>query len=66
MSDSYNPAIIPIYLEASSKEQLIELMYVNNSQNGKAFNYFQPFKDGKKWVVWFYADINTYRKVEVE
>jgi hypothetical protein len=66
MSNEFNPAVIPLYLEADSKELLIEMMYLNNTINGRAFNYMPPIKEGKRWVVWFYADVNTYRRVEAE
>lgn len=55
-------AVIPVYLESSTKEGLMRLMYANNFANGRAFNYMNPIKDGKKWVVWFYADIDNYKK----
>ena len=28
------------------------------------FNYMTPVKEGKKWVVWFYADVNTWKRPE--
>jgi hypothetical protein len=55
-------SIIPIYLEAQKKDELMQLMYANNAINGRAFNYMNPIRDGKKWVVWFYADIDNYKK----
>lgn len=36
------------------------LQVLTNHTNGKSFNYQTPMKDGKKWVVWFYADVNNY------
>jgi hypothetical protein len=57
---------IPIYLEASTKEELMGLMWANNAINSRAYNYMNPFKDGKKWVVWFYADINNWKKPNVK
>ena len=62
--DIFNPSLIPLFLEASKKEELIGLMWQNNTVNMRAFNYMPPIKEGKKWVVWFYADINTWKKPE--
>jgi hypothetical protein len=63
MSNVFNPAIIPLFLEASTKEKLVELMYHNNAINGKMYNYMSPFKDGKKWVVWYYSDIHNDKRL---
>ncbi len=53
---------IPIFLEASDKKTLIGLMWANNAINGRGYNYMPPLKEGKQWVVWFYADITNYIK----
>lgn len=55
---------ILLYIEASSKDKLVEKMVQNNLANRCQFNYFNPQKDGKKWVVWFKGDLNTYVKPE--
>jgi hypothetical protein len=52
---------IPVFLEAPSKLELLQLMWGNNAINGRAYNYMSPLKDGKRWVVWFYADINNWK-----
>lgn len=58
-------SLIPLFIEASTREELILLMIANNSINSQAFNYFEPKKDGKKWVVWFFADINNWKRPEI-
>lgn len=63
MDNLHNPARVPIYLEAKNKDDLIKLMYETNLINGKSYNYQPPIKDGKRWVVWFYVDINLHNKV---
>lgn len=60
MSDTYNPNLLPVYLEASSKDKLIKLMLLNNEVNASSFNYQTPAQEGSKWVVWFYADLNRH------
>jgi hypothetical protein len=66
MSNVFNPAIIPMFLEATTKEKLVELMYLNNIENAKQYNYMSPLKDGKMWVVWYYCDINNDVKPKVD
>ena len=54
--DTFNPNLVNIFIEASSKENLVKLQVLTNGMNGKAYNYQTPYKDGKKWIVWFFAD----------
>lgn len=49
---------IPLYIEANNKEDLIKKMLDNNREHSSHFKYFDIQKDGKKWVVWFYAIVN--------
>ena len=55
-----NLELIPIYLESPSKDELIRLMFLNNQINAAKFNYMSPLKDGKNWIVWFFADIKDW------
>jgi hypothetical protein len=50
--------MIPLSLEADSREELSTAMLKNNMQHGYHFKYFNIMKDGKKWIVWYYAIIN--------
>lgn len=52
--------LIPLYLEASSKQELVAKMLKNNLSHGMSFKYLSPIKDGKKWVVWYYGDIEKH------
>ena len=49
-----NLNLIPLFLEANSKRELVEKMLRNNASKGREFSYYSPLKDGKKWVVWYY------------
>ena len=62
--DTFNPNLVNIYIEASTKDNLIKLQAMNNMVNAKAYNYQTPYKDGKKYVVWFYADFTNHRYVD--
>lgn len=62
----YNPNLVNIYLEASDKDELIKMQLMNNMINNKAYNYQTPYKDGKKWVVWFFADPTDTQQVTPE
>lgn len=62
--DTFNPNLVNIYLEASSKDNLIKLQALNNMVNAKAYNYQTPHQDGKSWVVWFYADFVNHQYID--
>ena len=55
---------VKLFLVADSKEQLVKAMHENNSFHGTGFKYDGPMKDGKKWIVWFTADLLMYLKKE--
>ena len=46
---------VPLYIEASDKNDLVRLMIQNNMKADVEHEYFCPMKDGNKWVVWYYA-----------
>ncbi len=56
MSNSINLSLVMVWVEATSKENLVALQRYTNQINMRAFNYVNPYKDGNKWIVWFYAD----------
>lgn len=60
--DTFNPYLVNIYIEASSKDNLVSLQALTNLVNSKAYNYQTPKQEGKKWVVWFFADIQNHIK----
>lgn len=60
----YDPNRIPVFLEASSKEKLMELMLVMQDINSTNFNYQTPMLENKKWVVWFFADLNKHKIIK--
>lgn len=62
--DTFNPRLVNIFIEASSKENLIKLQALNNIVNMKAYNYQTPYKDGDMYVVWFYADYANHLYVD--
>lgn len=51
-----DPKRVPIYLTASSRDNLILLMEATNQLNYRSFNYMQPVKEGDEYVVWFYGN----------
>lgn len=51
------PDIVPTFIEADSKTELVKKMIMNNLSQGKFFRYFDIQKDGKKWVAWYYDNI---------
>lgn len=57
-----NLELIPIYLDAKDRDELIRLEYLNNQINGQKYNYNAPvqIKDGS-YEVWFFADIKEWK-----
>lgn len=55
-----HPAEVKLYLEASTKDELIQAMVDNNRFHQMYFAYDSPIKEGSKWVVWFTANIQEY------
>ena len=55
---------IPFFIQASTKEKLVQLMFLNNKLNGTRFSYYSPILEGKNWVVWFLVDISSYKKID--
>ena len=56
--------IVPLFLTAKSKEELLEKMIKNNMINGKAYNYMPPSKEGSEYVVWYYGDPFNDKNIE--
>jgi len=61
--DTFNPNLVNIYIEASSKDNLIKLQALNNMINSKSYNYQTPYVEGDSWVVWFYADFMNHQYI---
>jgi hypothetical protein len=59
--NQYNPNRVPVFLEASTRENLIELLAMSQELNGRNWNCIsEPKKVGKMYEVWFYADFTNY------
>lgn len=56
--------LIPVFIEADSKQDLIVKMLLTNRLNVTKFNYMQPTLEKDKWVVWFFADLKKYKSVD--
>lgn len=55
---------VKLYLEASSKDELIQKQVDNNNFHSMGFVYDSPIKEGSKWVVWFTANVMAYARTE--
>lgn len=60
-----HPADVKLYLEASTKIGLINKMVDNNRFHATAFVYGSPIKEDGNWIVWFTANIQSYRLKEL-
>ena len=58
--ENFKISLVLTSLVASNREALTNLQRLNNAANGKMYNYQFPSMEGKKWVVWFYADMSEY------
>lgn len=54
-----------LFISADSKELLVKHMHENNVFHSTGFQYDAPMKDGKKWVVWFTANVIEYANKEM-
>ena len=52
---------VNIFLKANSPEELVRIQLANNALNGMQYKYQTPMKDGKSWVVWFFADVTEWK-----
>jgi len=55
---------IKLFLEANSAQALVKAMHENNVKHKKGFKYDTPHREGKKYIVWFTADILEFTKIE--
>lgn len=60
----FNPDRVPIYIEASNKQNLVAMMLIIQKINSKNYNFMSPVKEGNKWVVWFYGTIGQDETIE--
>lgn len=60
--------MVPIYLEANSKDELVKKMFETNQKMGTWYDYRYIQKDGRKWVCWYNAPISikSFTKEKVE
>lgn len=56
-----NLDLVPLCLESESKDELVQLMYLNNHLNHQKFNYMPPLFAEGTWYVWFFADISEWQ-----
>lgn len=47
--------LIPLYITAKSKDELVKNMFQNNVLHGKHFKYFEICYYEGEWVAWYYG-----------
>ena len=52
---------VNIFLRANTPEELVAIQLANNAINGMQYKYQTPMKDGSKWIIWFFADIEEWK-----
>lgn len=53
--ERYN--LIPLFVEANTKEDLVNKMLKINIKANSYHRFFDIQKDGKKWVGWYYTHV---------
>ncbi len=51
------PTLIPNYIEAKSKDELMEKILMINLSVSTYHRFFDIQREGKKWVAWYYKDV---------
>jgi hypothetical protein len=59
VSDVGNSLRIPHYLLASTRDELVRVMFKNNLKDGMEYQYFDISFDGSKWTAWFKKVVQT-------
>ena len=57
------PTQFPVFIQADTKEDLMREMLKNNLKHNTYFPYRDIQKDGKTWIAWFEADVETHASV---
>lgn len=52
--------LVPVAIEAKTRSELSFKCLENNLKHGMWFKYFDFQKDGKRWVCWYYADVEKH------
>ena len=55
--------LIPMFITAKTKEQLVKQMFLNNVKRGKHLKYFQIERVGSEWVAWNYDKVDAFKQV---
>ena len=64
MDKPFKTSIVLVQLVADSAIELTKKQLLLNRLNGKAYNYMNPQREGKKYVCWYYADVLRDRNIE--
>lgn len=51
---------IPLFLEASTRDELMMMCLKNNQINDKEFEYYQIYESNGSVIAWFRADLESY------
>lgn len=47
---------VPLFVEAETKQELVQEMIRNNAKDRVTYKYFSIVFDGKTWSGWYYGD----------
>jgi len=58
-NENRNITYVPVFVEADSKENLIQAFLKINLEMRRENRYFDIQKDGNKWVAWYYRNLRA-------
>lgn len=58
--------LVPHYVKAICKDQLIDMMTKNNVDDSINYSYFNICKDGNFWIAWYNKEINYLAEVPLK
>jgi len=64
MNDAKNLTRVKVFLKAKSEIDLIDMQLKTNIFNDMMYDYGTPQKQGKEFIVWFFADVTKYKAVK--
>ena len=58
--------VVPLFLTAKSREELVVRMIENNIKERTTYKYFDIQQNGKVHVAWYLADAGKFIKLKIE
>ena len=60
LGDKMKIYLVPNFLTAKTKEELVKRMLLKNIEDNTHYNFFDIQKDGSNWVAWYLKEVDPY------